>query len=138
MHGFGEPIRIAEGERILVRLINVGHMAHPIHTHGHSFTIVATDGNPIPEAARWLKDTIMVAPGERYDLEIVGDNPGVWMVHCHIEHHMANGMMTTHLVRRASADRPGRRALRFRVEHAGHHHAGPADYHQGHGLTGRR
>ena len=23
------------------------------------------------------------------------DNPGVWMVHCHIEHHMANGMMTT-------------------------------------------
>src|SRR4029079_1582253 len=95
MHGFGEPIRIAEGERILVRLINAGHMAHPIHTHGHSFTVVATDGNPIPEAARWLKDTIMVAPGERYDLEILGDNPGVWMVHCHIEHHMANGMMTT-------------------------------------------
>jgi plastocyanin len=95
MHGYGEPIRIAEGERILVRLINAGHMAHPFHTHGHSFTVVATDGNPIPEAARWLKDTIMISPGERYDLEIVGDNPGVWMVHCHIEHHMANGMMTT-------------------------------------------
>jgi plastocyanin len=36
----------------------------------------------------------MIAPGERYDLELIGDNPGVWMVHCHIEHHMANGMMT--------------------------------------------
>jgi plastocyanin len=95
MHGYVDPIRIAEGERILVRLINAGHMAHPIHTHGHSFTIVATDGNPIPEAARWLKDTILVAPGERYDLELLGDNPGVWMVHCHIEHHMENGMMTT-------------------------------------------
>jgi FtsP/CotA-like multicopper oxidase with cupredoxin domain/plastocyanin len=94
MHGFDNPIRIAEGERILIRLVNAGHLAHPFHTHGHSFAVVATDGNPVPEAARWLKDTIMISPGERHDLELVGDNPGVWMVHCHIEHHMANGMMT--------------------------------------------
>ena len=95
MHGAVPPIRIAEGERILVRLIHTGAIPHPIHTHGHSFRIVATDGNPVPEAAQWTKDTVLIGPAERYDLELLGDNPGVWMVHCHIEHHMANGMMTT-------------------------------------------
>jgi FtsP/CotA-like multicopper oxidase with cupredoxin domain/plastocyanin len=95
MHGAVAPIRIAEGERILIRLIHTGAIPHPIHVHGHSFRIVATDGNPVPEVAQWTKDTVLIGPAERYDLELIGDNPGVWMVHCHIEHHMANGMMTT-------------------------------------------
>ena len=123
MHGYGEPIRIAEGERILVRLINAGHMAHPFHTHGHSFSVVATDGNAIPEAARWLKDTIMISPGERYDLEIVGDNPGVWMVHCHIEHHMANGMMTTIWYDGHQPTGPAADFVDAPVQQPQHHHA---------------
>lgn len=93
-HGAIPPIRIAEGERLLLRIINAGHLSHPIHIHGHSFKIVATDGNPVPDIAQWTKDTVLVGPAERYDLELLGEHPGVWMVHCHIEHHMANGMMT--------------------------------------------
>jgi plastocyanin len=88
------PIVVKEGDRVLVRLINAGTMAHPIHLHGHSFKIVATDGNPVPEAAQLTKDTVLVAPGERYDIVFEANNPGVWMVHCHIENHAANGMMT--------------------------------------------
>lgn len=95
MNGSIPPLRIAKDERMLVRLINAGAIPHPIHTHGHSFTITATDGNLVPEVARLTKDTVLIAPAERYDLAIRGDNPGVWMFHCHIEHHMANGMMTT-------------------------------------------
>ena len=95
MHGSIPPLMVAEGERVLVRLIHTGAIPHPIHTHGHSFQIVATDGNLVPELARLTKDTVLIGPAERYDLDLVGDNPGVWMVHCHIEHHMANGMMTT-------------------------------------------
>ena len=95
MHGAIEPIRLAEGERVLVRLIHTGAIPHPIHVHGHSFKLVATDGNPVPEVAQLTKDTVLIGPAERYDLALLGDNPGVWMVHCHIEHHMANGMMTT-------------------------------------------
>src|SRR5205823_3673878 len=45
-------------------------------------------------AARWTKDSVLIGPSERYDLALVANNPGVWMVHCHMEHHMANGMMT--------------------------------------------
>ena len=95
MHGSIPPLMVNEGERVLVRLIHTGAIPHPIHIHGHSFQIVATDGNLVPEVARWTKDTVLIGPAERYDLAFTADNPGVWMVHCHIEHHMANGMMTT-------------------------------------------
>ena len=88
------PIVVTEGDRVLIRLINAGNLAHPFHTHGHSFRIVATDGNPVPPAAQLTKDTVLVAPGERYDIIFEANNPGVWMVHCHIENHAANGMMT--------------------------------------------
>ena len=89
------PIVVTEGDEVLIRLINAGSMVHPFHTHGHSFRIVATDGNPVPEGAQLTKDTVLVAPGERYDIVFQADNPGVWMVHCHIENHAENGMMTT-------------------------------------------
>ncbi len=121
-HGAIPPLTIAAGERILLRLINAGHLAHPIHIHGHSFRIVATDGNPIPAGMEWTRDTVLIGPSERYDLELEGLNPGVWMVHCHIEHHMANGMMTV-------------------LQYDGHQPTGPArDYfdlvtgHEGHRL----
>ena len=94
--GVGIPaLEMAEGERVLIRLMNMGNIPHPIHTHGHSFKIVATDGNPVPEGLELTKDTVLVAPGERYDIELEGDNPGVWMFHCHIEAHAENGMMTS-------------------------------------------
>jgi manganese oxidase len=94
MHGAIPPIVVTEGERIVIRLMHAGAMPHTFHTHGHSFKIVATDGNPVPEVAQLTKDSLLIGPAERYDLELLADNPGVWMVHCHMEPHMANGMMT--------------------------------------------
>lgn len=88
------PVTVKKGERVLVRLMNAGNLPHAIHTHGHSFKIVATDGNNVPEAAQLTKDTVLIGPGERYDLELNADNPGVWMFHCHMENHASNGMMT--------------------------------------------
>jgi FtsP/CotA-like multicopper oxidase with cupredoxin domain len=88
-------LQIGEGERIRLRLVNAGNLPHAMHLHGHSFSIIATDGNPLPESQRWLKDTVLIGPGERYDLEIDGTNPGVWMFHCHMPNHQDNGMMTT-------------------------------------------
>lgn len=89
------PLVLRAGERVRVRLINVGALTHAMHTHGHIFKIVATDGNPVPQAAQLRKDTILIGPGERYDLELDGYNPGVWLFHCHMPNHGANGMMTT-------------------------------------------
>lgn len=88
------PIDVAAGDRVLIRLMNAGNLPHTIHTHGHNFKLVATDGNPIPEAAQLVKDTILIGPGERYDLLLEATHPGVWMLHCHMENHADNGMMT--------------------------------------------
>ncbi len=90
-----EPMHIAPGERIRIRLINAGNLVHAMHLHGHSFRIIATDGNPVPAAAQLLKDTVLIGPAERYDLAVEGTNPGVWLFHCHINNHMENGMVTT-------------------------------------------
>lgn len=89
-----EPLMVKEGERILIRLINAGTQEiHPMHTHGHSFKVVAIDGNPVPAAAQQLRDNLPVLPGERYDIELIADNPGVWLFHCHHVHHASAGMV---------------------------------------------
>jgi FtsP/CotA-like multicopper oxidase with cupredoxin domain/plastocyanin len=85
-----EPIPTKVGERVLVRLANLGQMTHPMHLHGHPFKIVATDGYPVPEGQALTKDVINIGPGERYDLLIELDNPGTWVFHCHILSHVQN------------------------------------------------
>ncbi|MHB0923558.1 MAG: multicopper oxidase family protein [Bellilinea sp.] len=85
-----ETINVKKGERVRIRLIGIGQFIHPMHLHGLPFKIVATDGHPVPEAAQLTKDTVSVAPGERYDIEFVATEPGQWMLHCHILHHTTN------------------------------------------------
>lgn len=85
-----ETINVKKGERIRIRLIGIGQFIHPMHLHGMPFKIVATDGHPVPEAAQLTKDTVSLAPGERYDIEFLATEPGQWMLHCHILHHTTN------------------------------------------------
>ena len=82
------PARV--GERVRIRFIGSGQFIHPMHLHGQPFEIVETDGNPVPASARITKDTVLVGPGERYDLEFVARAPGLWLIHCHINHHLTN------------------------------------------------
>jgi FtsP/CotA-like multicopper oxidase with cupredoxin domain len=85
-----ETITVKKGERVRLRLIGIGQFIHPMHLHGFPFKIVATDGHSVPEAAQLTKDTVSVAPGERYDIEFVATETGEWMLHCHILHHTTN------------------------------------------------
>src|SRR3989344_1939521 len=85
-----ETLNVKVGQKVRLRFIGSGQMIHPMHLHGFPFKIVATDGNDVPESAQWTKDTISVAPGERYDIEFTPDRPGKWMLHCHIPHHTTN------------------------------------------------
>lgn len=89
-----EPLMVKKGEQILIRLINAGTQEiHPMHTHGHSFKVVAIDGSPVPKVAQQTRDNLPVLPGERYDIELIADNPGVWLFHCHHVHHASAGMV---------------------------------------------
>jgi manganese oxidase len=92
------PLKVKEGETIILRLVNNGVQEfHPMHTHGHSFKVIATDGNLLSEGAQYWKDTINLNPAERYDIVIKADNPGAWLFHCHQLHHAAAGMVVAFL-----------------------------------------
>ncbi len=78
-----EPLKVKKGEKVRLRLINAGYMSHKLHLHGHKFQIVATDGQPI-NSPQPIKDELLnIAPGERYDIEFIADNPGEWLLECH-------------------------------------------------------
>ncbi len=88
-------ITVREGDRVRIRMINAGSSTfHPMHLHGHQFKVVATDGNPVPEAAQLTRNTLPLLPGESYDIEFIADNPGVWLLHCHELQHAGGGMIT--------------------------------------------
>jgi manganese oxidase len=54
------------GERVLIRLVNAGYGWRSMHLHGFHFEVIASDGRPL--RASYEKDTLSIAPGERYDL----------------------------------------------------------------------
>jgi FtsP/CotA-like multicopper oxidase with cupredoxin domain len=86
-----DPIRMRVGERVRIRFLGTNNnFIHPMHIHGGPFEIVETDGNPVPAGARFLKDTVNVGPGERYDVIWTARRPGKWLLHCHIPHHTTN------------------------------------------------
>ncbi|MCL5997990.1 MAG: copper oxidase [Chloroflexi bacterium] len=85
-----ETISVKLGQRVRLRFVGAGQLVHPMHLHGMPFKIVATDGHPVPETAQLTKDTVAVAPGERYDVEFVATERGQWMLHCHVLHHTTN------------------------------------------------
>lgn len=69
------------GDKVLVRLINTGYQSHSMHLHGYHFEVIASDGRPL--ASPLVKDTVNVAPGERYDLLITFDQDGSYPFHSH-------------------------------------------------------
>ncbi|MGI9071909.1 MAG: multicopper oxidase domain-containing protein, partial [Bryobacteraceae bacterium] len=86
------PLIVRLGDRVRVRLINLGMDHHPIHLHGHTFYVTGTEGGRIPESA-WLPgNTVLVGVAQSRDFEFVANNPGAWMLHCHLPHHMMNQM----------------------------------------------
>ncbi len=84
------PMPVEYGDIVRLRLgaIQVNH--HPMHIHGHQFLVEKADGNPIEDNDRILKNTILVATGETWDVLFNAINPGIWPFHCHISHHMSN------------------------------------------------
>jgi hypothetical protein len=68
---------------------------HPIHLHGHTFQVTGTEGGRIPESARIPGNTVLVGVAQSRDIEFVANNPGNWMLHCHLPHHMMNQMSSS-------------------------------------------
>jgi manganese oxidase len=86
------PLIVRHGERVRIRLINLGMDHHPIHLHGHQFVVTGTEGGRQPESTWGPGNTVLVGVAQSRDVEFVANNPGDWMLHCHLPHHMMNQM----------------------------------------------
>jgi len=87
-HGHAPLFSLKRGRSYLIEASNETSWPHPVHLHGHVFRVLTQAGRP------W-RDTVLLQPGERAQLALVADNPGQWMLHCHILEHQAAGMMAT-------------------------------------------
>jgi FtsP/CotA-like multicopper oxidase with cupredoxin domain len=96
------PLVAHKGDWMLVHLANEGSLLHPMHMHGYHFEVVAQDGYPLPQP--YMADTLVVAPGQRFDILVHTIYPGAWAYHCHILPHVEGpqgmyGMVTAVVVK---------------------------------------
>ncbi|GGC06430.1 metallo-oxidoreductase [Marinobacterium zhoushanense] len=86
-----EPLaRLERGKTYIFSLDNATQYHHPIHLHGHTFTILDSDKREIQP---YQSDTALLGKNERMRVAFVADNPGRWMYHCHVVDHMKTGLM---------------------------------------------
>jgi FtsP/CotA-like multicopper oxidase with cupredoxin domain len=79
MLGFGDPVRVRQGERTLFRILNASAtLTHTLALPGHQFLVTALDGNPVPSPKH--VDTLVLGPAERVDAVVVMNQPGVWVL----------------------------------------------------------
>ena len=92
-HDHAPLFALARNQSCVVTFVNDTAWHHPMHLHGHFFRVLSRDGTPT--AHREWRDTVVLAPRSRAEVAFVGDNPGDWMLHCHVLDHQAGGMMAT-------------------------------------------
>ena len=98
MTGDGQPnmpplLTLKRGQSCVLALRNETAWWHPMHLHGHSFRVISRDGKA--NTLREWRDTVLVPPRESVEIAFVAENPGDWMLHCHVTDHQETGMMTT-------------------------------------------
>jgi manganese oxidase len=87
-----DTLAVRRNDRVRVRIANLTMTNHPIHIHGHNFTVACTDGGWVPKSARWPETSADIPVGAIRAIEFVADNPGDWAFHCHKSHHVMNAM----------------------------------------------
>jgi FtsP/CotA-like multicopper oxidase with cupredoxin domain len=80
------------GRSYVLTLRNQTAWWHPMHLHGHSFRVLSRNGAAVPHH-EW-GDTVLVSPRKAVEIAFVADNPGDWMLHCHVMNHQVAGLMT--------------------------------------------
>jgi FtsP/CotA-like multicopper oxidase with cupredoxin domain len=77
-----------QGRRYRLVFHNRSDDSHPLHVHRHSFELVELNGK---STAGIMKDTVVVPAFGRATVDLVADQPGLTLFHCHIQQHMDFG-----------------------------------------------
>ncbi|MEW5864045.1 MAG: multicopper oxidase family protein [Pseudomonadota bacterium] len=86
-----EPLVVLRlGRSYVLAIENDTAWHHPMHLHGFSFRVLSRNGRP--SARREWRDTVLLDPRERVEIAFVADNPGDWLLHCHVLDHAAGGL----------------------------------------------
>jgi FtsP/CotA-like multicopper oxidase with cupredoxin domain len=110
------PLVVRLGHRVRIRFLNFSSMDHhPMHLHGHTFWVTGTEGGRIPESAWVPGNNVLVGVAQVREVEFIANNPGDWMLHCHMVHHMMNHMVSGVGPGSRTRARPGREDPRYRV-----------------------
>ena len=83
---------VTEGDVVVFRIVNDSNEVHPMHLHGHHVSVLSRDGVEA-RGSPWVVDSLDVRPGERYEVALVADNPGIWSDHCHTLAHAVDGLV---------------------------------------------
>jgi FtsP/CotA-like multicopper oxidase with cupredoxin domain len=87
------PLLVRLGSRVRIRFVNMSPIDHhPMHLHGHTFWVTGTEAGRIPESAWLPSNNVLVGVAQARDVEFIANNPGDWVLHCHMFHHMMNHM----------------------------------------------
>ena len=79
MLGSGEPIRVREGERVLLHVLNASATEiRSLALPGHAFRVVALDGNPVPTQAE--VPVLWIGTAERVSAIVEMNHPGVFVL----------------------------------------------------------
>jgi FtsP/CotA-like multicopper oxidase with cupredoxin domain len=85
------PLASLERDRSYIfEFTNNTPFSHPVHLHGFAFTVLSASKLARPVH---IADTVLLLPYERVEFGFVADNPGNWMLHCHVIEHQESGMM---------------------------------------------
>jgi FtsP/CotA-like multicopper oxidase with cupredoxin domain len=76
------------GATAVIEFVNKTAWPHAMHLHGFHMLPVEIDGKP-QQGLAW-RDTLMLDPDQRIKVAFVADNPGKWMLHCHMLEHQAS------------------------------------------------
>jgi FtsP/CotA-like multicopper oxidase with cupredoxin domain len=79
---------LQQGRRYRLLFRNRTDDAHPLHLHRHNFELIDVNGKP---TSGIHKDTVIVPMYGRVAVDLVADQPGLSLFHCHIQHHMDYG-----------------------------------------------
>lgn len=113
--GTRKPIELKSDQVVEIAINSIDHMTHPWHMHGHTFQVISVgrrrDGalhfnepeskamkRYLSDVAAWgnrapmTRDTINIPGGSYAVIRLRADNPGFWLLHCHVEWHMAKGL----------------------------------------------
>lgn len=85
-------VQVKQGQTVRLRMVNQTGWPHAMHIHGHHFKQL--EGNAGDGYGPVWRDTIVVRRGQELTVGFVADNPGKWMLHCHMLEHQEGGMAT--------------------------------------------